>query len=243
MILVDWTRLGLNFCLAGAVAEKGAWRIVRPMQARNRQERIRKFGWPAHAPRGHGRWEVFQLVEPEPADPDPPHLEDLWVRSLRPTGRFATPEQRRAILAATMAEPGAPLFGIPLTATRAAGFLPAGAGTRSLVTIGVPTGSLQFAGSWRQTIHADLRVELPVPELGTRWLPVKDYPLLEKTKPADYRDLDGHVAALAAAVRAMGERVAIRLGLSRPFESADAKTPAVCWLMADGFFSLTDPQA
>jgi hypothetical protein len=242
MILLDWTRLGLNFCLAGAVADKSGWRIVRPMQARSRAERIRKFGWPAHALRGHGRWEIFQLVEVEPAEPEPPHLEDLWVRGLRATGRSASTDQRRAILQATLLKDGEPLFGVPLTATRAAGFLPSGTGTRSLVTVIVAASRLQFAGSWRQEIHADLRVQVPVPELGTPWLPVKDFALLERTKPADYRDLDGHVAALSVAVRAMGERVALRLGLSRPFEAGDAKGPPVCWLMADGFFSLTDPQ-
>ena len=49
------------------------------------------------------------------------------------------------------------------------------------------------------------------------------------------------IATLNTAVMQMGERVAVRLGLSRPFQS-DARQPAMCWLMADGFFSLHDPQ-
>ena len=33
-----------------------------------------------------------------------------------------------------------------------------------------------------------------------------------------------------------------RLGLSRPFQATPGRGEGVCWLMADGFFSLTDPQ-
>jgi hypothetical protein len=39
----------------------------------------------------------------------------------------------------------------------------------------------------------------------------------------------------------MGDQVAVRLGLSRAFNSRSGE-PGVCWLMADGFFSLTEPQ-
>jgi hypothetical protein len=41
-------------------------------------------------------------------------------------------------------------------------------------------------------------------------------------------------------VQQMGETVAVRLGLSRPFASQGQ--PPLCWLMANGFFSLDDPQ-
>ena len=41
--------------------------------------------------------------------------------------------------------------------------------------------------------------------------------------------------------RAMGTTAVVRLGLSRSFVSA-AGQPGKCWLMADGFFSLDDPQ-
>src|SRR6184192_1463364 len=91
MILLDWTRMGANFCIAGAVANAAGWRVVRPLQIRNRHERIRNFGWPAHALRGHARWEIFQVVGGEAAEPQPPHLEDYWVRGLRATGRVAAP--------------------------------------------------------------------------------------------------------------------------------------------------------
>lgn len=241
MILLDWTRMGINCCLAGAVADKGGWRIVRPLQARSRQERVRNFGWPAHLLRGRSRWQAFELIGCEAAEPAPPHLEDAWVRQLKPLQRTATIHERRAILEATMANPGEPLFGATLQATRTAAFLPVGAGQRSLVTATAAADQIAVAGSWRG-VHADLRVELAVPEAGKRWLPIKDHCLLQRTQPADLNDLDGHIAALTAALRGMGPTVAVRLGLSRAFEAPDAKTTPVCWLMADGFFSLADPQ-
>jgi hypothetical protein len=105
----------------------------------------------------------------------------------------------------------------------------------------VPAEQVLFGGVWRN-LHADLRVELTLPEVGRRWLPVKDHSLLARTQPADLNDLDGHVAALNAAARSMGTHIAVRLGLSRAFEHVDGKTPAVCWLMADGFFAAADPQ-
>ena len=33
MILVDWTRMGKTFCVAGVVAEGPGWRTVRPLPA------------------------------------------------------------------------------------------------------------------------------------------------------------------------------------------------------------------
>jgi hypothetical protein len=241
MILLDWTRMGVNYCVAGAVLGKDGCRIVRPLVVGNRQERVRKFGWAGHQLRGRSRWEILELAGWEEAEPQPPHLEDGWARSLRPTGRSATPDVRRAVLAATAAQAVEWLFGAPLQTTRTAAFLPAGAGSRSLVTVTVPMERIAFGGSWRN-LHADLRVELPLPEVGRRWLPIKDHPLLARTQPADLNDLDGHIAALTSAVRAMGPSVAVRLGLSRAFEHTDATTPPVCWLMADGFFSAADPQ-
>ena len=43
----------------------------------------------------------------------------------------------------------------------------------------------------------------------------------------------------------MGDTVAVRLGITRPFtpQEGAGRTPGLCWLMADGFFSLTDPQS
>jgi hypothetical protein len=34
----------------------------------------------------------------------------------------------------------------------------------------------------------------------------------------------------------------VRLGVSRAYSGTPGRAPNVCWLMADGFFSLTDPQ-
>jgi hypothetical protein len=40
----------------------------------------------------------------------------------------------------------------------------------------------------------------------------------------------------------MGERVAVRLGVSRSFFPSDQRAAAKCWLMVDGLFSTADPQ-
>ena len=40
----------------------------------------------------------------------------------------------------------------------------------------------------------------------------------------------------------MGEEVVVRLGPSRAFPPGVGCGPACCWLLADGFFSLTDPE-
>ena len=73
-----------------------------------------------------------------------------------------------------------------------------------------------------------------------RDLPAKDHHLLQRTKCAA-EDLDGQLAAMTQAVQQMGEQVAVRLGLSRAYQ-ATSNSPGVCWLMADGFFSFSDPQ-
>src|SRR5262249_6481303 len=63
MILVDWTRMGKVYCLAGAVADRGGWRFVRPLQARHRDSVERNSGWSPFLLDGrHCRWEVFELV-------------------------------------------------------------------------------------------------------------------------------------------------------------------------------------
>src|SRR5438132_1160171 len=111
MILLDWTRMGGTYCLAGAVREQTGYRIVRPMLAKNRQLPQRKFGWWFRLLEGHSRWESFELVRPSDATPEPPHLEDLWVTGMRPRQRTAPADQRRAILASTLARPDEPLFG------------------------------------------------------------------------------------------------------------------------------------
>src|SRR5262249_23975632 len=115
MILLDWTRMGAAYCLAGAVREGGRWRVVRPLMTKLRAAADGKVGWSALLLDGHCRWEVFELVGAEPAWPEPPHTEDLWVRTMRPRQRLASADERRAMLTETRAAEGQPLFGASLT--------------------------------------------------------------------------------------------------------------------------------
>jgi hypothetical protein len=242
MILLDWTRMGKTYCLAGAVRDGGRLRMVRPLLVRFRDAPVRNVGWSPYLLDGHTRWEVFELVGPHAALPEAPHLEDLWVRSLRPQRCLAPVSQRREILAATVAPEGEPMFGGPLVATRAAAYLEPETGRRSLATVHVPAGGIRFCASRRDGVaDADVRVSVPLPGLGERLLSVKDHHLLARAERAA-TDLEGQVAALNTAVQQMGERVAVRLGVSRSFQPADQRAPAKCWLMVDGLFSAADPQ-
>lgn len=242
MILLDWTRMGKWYCLAGAVDEGGAYRTVRPLQAHFRDAPVRNVGWSAFLLDGHKRWEVFELIDPKPAAAQPPHLEDVWVRSLRSRRRLAAPEQRRAILEGTRNRTTDPTFGAPLTLTGAAAFLTPGTGRRSLATVVTSPDRVRFGGLWREGADApDHRVCLDVPGLEGRSLPLKDHFLLGRAERAA-ADLDGRLRELERAVALMGDRVAVRLGLSRAFQGDPGRAPAACWLMADGFFSLDDPQ-
>jgi hypothetical protein len=242
MILLDWTRMGRNYCLAGAVLDHSGVRIVRPLSARHRNAPVRNVGWSAWQLDGRSRWEIFELLGPEPAAAEPPHLEDLWVRALRPCRRLATVEQRRQVLAATGRRDGEPAFGAPLHTTRAGAFLHAGEGTRSLITLVLSRASIAFAASTRSGMtEPDYRAALTLPQLGERHLPVKDHHLLQMAEQQG-SNREERIARLNARLRDMGESIAVRLGLSRPFQWGDAEKPAVCWLMADGFFSASDPQ-
>src|SRR5262249_22183762 len=118
MILLDWTRMGRSYCLAGAVADGETYRVVRPLLLKYRDAPVRNVGWSPYLLDGHGRWEVFEVVGPVAAAAQPPHTEDLWVRTLRPHHRLAAPALRRAVLAATLAPPGGPFFGVPFEPTR-----------------------------------------------------------------------------------------------------------------------------
>jgi hypothetical protein len=243
MILLDWTRMARSYCLAGVVADKDGFRVVRPLLAKNRDAPVRNAGWSAYLLDGHYRWEIFELVGPEKAAPQPPHLEDVWVRSLRPRRCMATVEQRRAILQATAARPGEPVFGELLEFTRASAYLPPGHGQRSLATWIMPGERIIFSASWREgTSEPDVRVALRIPPLEERLLPLKDHHLLLQAEQAG-RSLTEQVQALNQSVRQMGEQVAVRLGLSRPFQSSPASSESRCWLMVDGIFSLSDPQS
>jgi hypothetical protein len=191
---------------------------------------------------GHGRWEVFELLGPEPASFEPPHVEDLWVRAIRSRRSSAPADLRREILAKTTSSAGAGIFGVPLALTRSAAYLLPGTGQRSLATFVVSVKDLRFSATWREgTAEPDIRVALPLPGVGVRSLPVKDHHLLLKAESAS-PDLAGRVIALESDVQRMGDQVAVRLGLSRPFRTHSEGVPAMCWLMADGFFSLSDPQ-
>ena len=242
MILLDWTRMGSFYCLTGAVSEGDGWRVVRPLPAKYTAAGVRKIGWSPFLLDGHSRWDVFELIGTQAAAPEPPHLEDVWVRELRPRYRSATPAQRRAILQATLAPPSGDPFGEPLATTHTAAYLRPGSGTRSLVTVVVPTAAVRFTASQRQgAAQTDHRVKLPVPGLNGRTLPVKDHHLLNQAELAG-DDPAVQERALSRAVRQMGDRLAVRLGLSRDFAPGGASSAGLCWLMADGFFSYTDPQ-
>lgn len=241
MVLLDWTRMGRVYCLAGGLREGNAWRIVRPLPAKFRDAPVRNAGWSPFQIDGHQRWEIIELVGPTPAPPQPPPLEDMWVRSLRPTGQLASMDQRRAFLQATCGPGAEPPFGVPWTLTAASAFIEAGAGSRSLASLVVRATDLRFTACWRQgSREPDIRVHVAGAGLAGRSLPVKDHYLLARAEQAG-DDLQVQLQALEAAVRAMGEQILVRIGLSRAFPSSAAK-PDVCWLMADGFFSLTDPQ-
>jgi hypothetical protein len=233
--------MGRTYCLAGAVAQGGDFRVVRPILVRGRDGPVRNVGWSPYLLDGHTRWEVFTLDRPLPAPPEPPHLEDMWVRTLKPRRALASSQQRRDILAATTARPGEALFGTDFCGSQFAVFVPPGMGQRSLATLVVPAREIVFRASERVgAADRDYRVELPIPPLGRRCLPVKDHHLLKRAELAS-TEMAGQVKMLTYAVQQMGDPVAVRLGLSRPFRAA-ASGPGACWLMADGFFSLIDPQ-
>jgi hypothetical protein len=44
MILLDWTRMGQAYCVAGAVGEHNGFRIVRPMLTHPRSTPVRNTG-------------------------------------------------------------------------------------------------------------------------------------------------------------------------------------------------------
>jgi hypothetical protein len=246
MILLDWTRMGRSYCLAGVVRGGSGWLVVRPLLYKNPDAPVRNVGWSAYQLDGHQRWEVFDLVlvRPQPVTPEAPHLEDWWVSGLTSYRCRVATDQRRAILEASVAPAGEPLFGEPLLTTWAGAYLMPGTGRRSLTTVIVPGNRLIFrpAPQREGAAEAGLCVELPLRGLGPRRLMVKDHHLLRRAEEAA-TDPQGQAQALTEAVRQMGEQVAVRLGLARPWKPPDGDGPARCWLMADGFFSLADPQS
>jgi hypothetical protein len=242
MVLVDWTRMGKAYCIAGAVREGNGYRTVRPLFDRHRRTNCRIAGWSAYQLDGHCRWEIVELMAPSAALAEPPHAEDLWVRRLQSQHRLAEPSERREILSATTVARDEPLFGEHLHASASAVFLRPGAGCRSLATLCVPSMRIRFrAFSRAGAEEPDFRVTLDLEGLNKGFLPVKDHQLLSQAEAAT-TDLRQQVEFLAAAIKKMGAHVAVRLGLSRPFAARADCAPSYCWLMADGFFSLENPQ-
>jgi hypothetical protein len=243
MVLLDWTRMGSVFCLAGVVPESGSLRVVRPLPMYGRHAPVRNIGWPPDFLQDRCRWEVFELVGPVAAQPQPPHLEDLWVQTLQPRQRMAPADFRRSILQATQPPEDEPLFGTALTQTRTSANLPPGCGCRSLISVTVPAQQICFTVAQRDGVaEPDYRVTLPIRGREGRILSVKDHFLLQRAELAS-PTLEGRRRALELAVRQMGPRVVVRLGLSRAFQATAGRAASACWLMADGFFSLADPQA
>jgi hypothetical protein len=243
MVLLDWTRMGKVYCLAGAVVGSNPVRIVRPLHVNHRAALMRNVGWSAFLINGHARWEIFELIGAEEAPPEPPHLEDVWVRAMRPRRQSATLAERRAILEATTVPIGQPLFGESLTLSKSSAHLTPGTGTRSLATLQVPAEGIRFSASWREGApEPDVRVALGISPLGTRLLPLKDHHLRLRAEKSS-ANLTALVRALDAAVDEMGDQVAVRLGLSRPFQNDTGRDLRACWLMTNGIFSWADPQA
>ncbi len=241
-VLLDWTRMGRSYCLAGVVPERDGFRVVRPLPVKFRGAAARTLGWSAYLLDGHCRWEVFDLAGPAAALVQAPHVEDVWVRSLLPRRTLAPPGERRRILEWTALAAGEELFGSPLVATRTAAYVEPGDGRRSLATIRVPAAEVRFDACQREGVaEPDVRISLAVPGLGTRSLPLKDHHLLARAEAAS-PTLDGRKQALHRALAQMGEAVAVRLGLSRSYQPSDSRAPGKCWLMVDGLFSLADPQ-
>lgn len=242
LILLDWTRMAHTYCLAGVIVHDGQYRVVRPLPARQQHGVVANVGWSPYLFDGHQRWEVFELESPQPAQPAPPHLEDVWVKSLRPRHRLAGPAERRAILQATITPANQPIFGAALISAFRGAQLPPGTGQRSLATVVVPSKEIQVSASQREgAVEMDYRLTMPIAGLGVRSLPLKDHCLLKAAEGGSPTP-DGRITALTQAIRQMDDQLAVRLGLTRP-RSMTASAAAVCWLMVDGLFSLSDPQS
>jgi hypothetical protein len=191
---------------------------------------------------GHSRWEVFEVIAPEPAPPQAPHLEDAWVISLRSRHGLATSGQRRAVLQATLVPEGQPLFGAALRRDKQKAYLLANEGSRSLTSVAVRQKQIElFVERSAYKPEAVYRVRLHIPELDGLVIPFKDHFLLGRAEQASPTEA-GRLRALQQAITQMGETVIVRLGVSRPYVHARSSSLPVCWLMADGFFSLSDPQ-
>lgn len=242
MALLDWTRMGSSYCLVGIIIQQGQYRMVRPLLARLRDAPVRNVGWSPFLVDHCRRWQLVELVDPAPASAQPPHLEDLWVRELRPRDEILSGPDRRAVLEATLVPPGERAFGAELYRMRTAAYVKPGTGTRSLVSLIIHRRGLRFSIAHRSgRAEPDVRVTFLETALEGLTLAVKDHFLLRGAEQAS-ADLEGRQSWMAGKIQTMGEQIVVRLGLSRPFPTQQEKGDKFCWLMADGFFSLTDPQ-
>jgi hypothetical protein len=241
MILLDWTRMGRYFCLAGATVHSQSVRIVRPLPERFYDGQSGHIGWPPHSLQGHERWEIVELLGATPAVIKQPHVEDVWVQGLRWSGESAVKSDRVRVL--TQTATNGDLFGAPLTRTSASAYLEPNTGECSLATILLPPTTLEILGLSRGGARPmEMRVQLPVPKVGMCELPVIDHHLLLKAEQGGGSDTE-RLARLHQLIQGMGEQVAVRLGLARPLQQGQGpRATTRCWLMADGFFSLPDPQ-
>jgi hypothetical protein len=217
-------------------------RMVRTLLARYRQTPVRNAGWSSYLMDGHSRWESFELIGLAETAPEPPHLEDISVRSFRSRKILASPEHRQTILAETAIQPGDPIFGVPLVTTRSSAYLLSGTGHRSLATLMVPFDRIRFEGASRLGAQEpDMRVWLPIDDLGDRLLPEKDNRVFKRCE-AGGTSVTERANRLNRYIEQMGGKIAVRLGLSRAFQGRPSGQKGVCWLMADGFFSFSNPQ-
>src|SRR5262245_4470492 len=193
MILLDWTRMGKTFCIAGLIPDGSGLRAVRPMPSGTYAGGVsanlhgpastsrvsasassptippRNLGWFGAQLGAFHRWDVVSLIGESPAEIERPHTEDVWVNKLRSTGRTVPSEQRSAILRSTVVQGYRPHFGIPLLNTRTSAYLKPGIGERSLVTIVAPAHELFFEASKREgAADVDVRVRLKVPGVGVK---------------------------------------------------------------------------
>jgi hypothetical protein len=133
------------------------------------------------------------------------------------------------------------MFGETLVETRTSAYLLPGTGSHSLATIEVPSHEILFDVLEREGAdESDVRARMAIPNVGARWLPVKDHWLLTRIeRTAGDRVIDWSKALRDALVQ-MGPTIAVRVGLSRGFDSGQGTRR--CWLMADGFFAAEEVQ-
>jgi hypothetical protein len=78
MVLLDWTRMGKWYCLAGVVRQDGQLRVVRPLPVEHRSAPVRNVGWSPYLMDGHARWDIVELIDPKCVEPNPPLLKLLF---------------------------------------------------------------------------------------------------------------------------------------------------------------------